>query len=313
MEFLTILVLSLLSLASPAGLISEQLTASAIRSQLQDAEVLAVRVDNTPSYRVAQGRIERLRVAGRGLYPAPDLRIEALEVETDPITVSPAALQRGKIVLEQPLNAGIRIALTREDINRALRSPLVAKRLQNLSLDLLGSAAAQLERYDLVEPQLELLDSHRLRFQTQLKSQQTDLQLTIAIESGVEILSGRQLQLIDPAISIDGTPLPPQFVELLVGNISQQLDLARLESAGVTARILSWELDRDQIHLAAFVQLDPQVLASQLASQPEPQLTGCSIAQMPVAQMPVTQIPITRMPVVQPAPSCESNLGMLKY
>ncbi len=265
MEFLVILLSGLLTLVSPTNLVVEQLTASAIRGQLKQAETLAVRLDNAPSYRVAQGRIERLRIAGRGLYPAAEIRIAALEVETDPIAVNPAALRQGKITLEQPLNAGVRLVLTREDINRALRSPQVSQRLQDLSLNLLGTSAAQLERYDLVEPEVEFLDQQRLRFQAQLKSQQSDLQLSIAIESGITILAGRQLQLIDPAIAIDGRPLPPQLVNLLIGDISRQLDLVNLEETGITARILSWQLDRDQISLAAFVQLDPQVLA---AAQP---------------------------------------------
>ena len=150
--------------------------------------------------------------------------------------------------------------LTRDDINRALRSPSVTKRLQNLSLDLLGSSATQLERYDLVEPQLEFLDNHRFRFQTRLQSRQSDTQVAITLESGIAILSGRQLQLVEPTAAINGRPLPSQFVNLLVGGISQQLDLANLERTGITARILTWELNRDQISLAAFVQLDPQVL-----------------------------------------------------
>jgi hypothetical protein len=245
---------------SPTSLVIEQVAANAIRSQLDDAETLAVRVDIAPSYRVMQGRVERLRIAGRGLYPEPDVRIAALEVETDPIAVDPVALRHGKLALEKPLNAGVRLVLTRDDINRALRSPSVTKRLQNLSLNLLGSSAAQLERYDLVEPQIEFLDNHRFRFQTRLQSRQSDTQLAITLESGIAILSGRQLQLVEPTAAINGRPLPSQFVNLLVGGISQQLDLANLERTGITARILTWELNRDQISLAAFVQLDPQVL-----------------------------------------------------
>jgi len=262
MEFFTVLLSALLTLVSPTSLVIEQVAANAIRGQLKEAETLAVRVDNAPSYRVVQGRIERLRIAGRGLYPEPDVRIATLEVETDPIVVEPIALRHGKLALEKPLNAGVRLVLTRDDINRALHSPIIAKRLQNLSLNLLGSSATQIERYDLVEPQIEFLDNHRFRFQTRLQSRRSDTQLAITLESGIAILSGRQLQLIDPTAAINGRPLPSQLVNLLVGGISQRLDLAKLEDSGITARILTWELDRDQISLAAFVQIDPQVLKS---------------------------------------------------
>lgn len=267
MEFFTILLSALLGLVAPTGLVIEQVTASAIRGQLKDAETLAVRLDNTPNYRLVQGRIERLRIAGRGLYPEADVRVAVLEVETDPIVVDAALLRQGEISLKRPVNAGIRLALTRADINRALRSPAVAKRLQNLSLDLLGpTAASAAQRYDLIDPQVEFLDHQRLRFQTRLKAQQSDSQLTIVVESGLAIRAGRQLELIEPTAAIDGRPLPPQLLNLLLGGISQWLDLAALESSGITARILSWELNRDQISLAAFVQIKPQVLDARRAN-----------------------------------------------
>lgn len=259
MEFFTILLSSLLGILSPAGFVVDRVAETAIRNQLDSAETLAVRVDNTPNYQLAQGKVDRVRIAGRGIYPIAGVRIEALELETDAIEVDPSSLRQGQPELEKPLNAGIRLVLTKTDLNRALQSPEVTAQLRNLSLNFLGSPAQQLERYDFVNPQVEFLDQNRLRFQVALQPQQSQTQITIAVESGIQINRGRQLQLIEPVATVDGRPLPTQFVDLLVGGISQRFDLDNLGERGITARVLNWEVTPEELNVAAFVQIEPQV------------------------------------------------------
>lgn len=263
MELFTIFLSSLLGIVSPVGFVVDQVAADAIRNQLDRVETLAVRVDNTPNYQLAQGKVDRVRIAGRGIYPEAEIRIAALDIETDAIAVDPSRLRRGQVELKQPLNAGVRLVLTQADINQALQSPQISESLRNLSLDFLGSPAQQLERYDFVNPQIEFLDNNRLRFQVTLQSQQSEARTPIVVESGIQILAGRQLQLLEPTATIDGSPVPPQLVNLLIGGISQRLDLAKLEEQGITVRVLQWSLDHQQLSVAAFVQIDPKFTLKQ--------------------------------------------------
>jgi hypothetical protein len=264
MELITIILSSLLGILSPAGFVVDRVAANAIRNQLDGAETLAVRIDNAPNYRVLQGKAERVRIAGRGLYPLPDVRIAALEVETDPIAIDPSSVQRGHPKLEQPLQAGVKVVLNQNDINRALQSETIAKRFRNLSLDALGGAPAQqLQRYDFVNPHVEFLGNNRLRFQVTLQGQrQSANQVQITAESGLEIIAGHQLQLVDPMIRVNDRPLPAELITLLTGGISQRLDLANLDASGITARVLKLEMDGDTLTLAAFVRVDPTFTAS---------------------------------------------------
>jgi hypothetical protein len=91
MEFFTILVSSLLALVSPVGLVVDQIALNAIRSQFEKVDQLQVRVDNAPSYQLLQGKVERVRIAGRGLQ-LKQIRIAAIELETDPINLDPRSL-----------------------------------------------------------------------------------------------------------------------------------------------------------------------------------------------------------------------------
>ena len=262
MEFVAILLSSLIGILSPVGLVADRVAEEAIRHQVKAVEHLAVRIDNAPSYRLAQGRADRIRIAGRGIYPVAGVRIAALEVETDPIALNLASLSTKKPRLDAPLQAGVKLVLNQEDINRALQSEAIAKRFRNLNLNFLSSSGNASEKFDLVNPQVEFLPNSRLRLQVTLQGQQTQHQDRIVVEAGIQMLSGRQLQLVTPTIHLNDQTLPPQIIALLTGGINQYFDLRRLQSAGITARVLSLETQDNTVTMAGFIRLDPSFSAS---------------------------------------------------
>ncbi|HEY9620832.1 MAG TPA: DUF2993 domain-containing protein [Crinalium sp.] len=263
MEFLTILLSGLLSILSPANFVLDRVAENAIRDQFDSAEEVHVRIDNAPSYQVLQGRVERVRIAGRGLFPQPGLRIEALEVETDPIAIDPQRIRRGRVSLDQPLQAGVRLVLNRDDMIRAFESPAIARRLQNLRLDALGgSQTGQSPRYDVVNPQVEFLENNRLRVQAALQERGSDRQIAISVETGLGVVTGQRLQLIDPIISLDNSPIPSQLIRPFLDGLTRQFDLQQLEASGVTVRVLQLKVEANQLAIAAFVRVEPRALAS---------------------------------------------------
>src|SRR4028118_555615 len=114
MELISILLSGLLIFISPAGLVIDRAAENAIRSRLEKAEQLEVRVDNAPVHQTLQGKIERLRIAGRGLWLTKDVRIDTLEVETDPLNIDLQRLRQGKPTLlleslKSPIQSGVRL------------------------------------------------------------------------------------------------------------------------------------------------------------------------------------------------------------
>jgi len=77
MEILAAVLTSLLGLGGAPGFVIDKTATDLLRGQLFYAEQLEVRVDNTPNFQILQGRVDRIRVAGRGVYPLPILRIQA--------------------------------------------------------------------------------------------------------------------------------------------------------------------------------------------------------------------------------------------
>jgi hypothetical protein len=263
MEFLTILLSGLLALVSPVNLISDKVVESAFRSRLSKVEQLRVRLDNAPNYQIVQGKVERLRIAGRGLWLTPDIRIGALELETDPINVDLQRLRQGgqksaRESLRQPAQAGVRLVLTEEDINQALQSPAVAARLRLVGSRLLGGPP---ERYEFVNPKVDLLGNNRLRFQVEVREKNAE-PLALTVESGLGITAGQRLQLIEPGVSVNGRALSPGLVAGFTRALGNRFDLRSLEEAGITARLLKLDINTSELELAAFVRVEASNQAS---------------------------------------------------
>ncbi len=249
MEFFTIFLSSLLGLISPVGLVVERITQNAIRSQFDKVEQLQVRVDNAPSYQLLQGKVERVRIAGRGLQPkGQDIRIAALELETDSIDLDLRSLRTRQPKLER-LQTGLRLVLTQKDINQALQSPKLTARLSKLAL---GE-----QRYNFVNPRVEFLENNRLRFQVELQEQGDVKPLAITVESGLGVLAGRQIQIVKPSVSVNGAAAPEQFVSAIATSLNEQLDLRSLEGYGLQARILQLKITPQELEIAAFLRVEP--------------------------------------------------------
>lgn len=258
MEVITALVASLLMIASPVGAIVDHLAEDAIRAQLAGAEQLQVRIDNVPNYQLLNGRVEHVRVAGRGIFPVPELRIDTLDLETDPIDVDLPSLQRGQLKLDAPAQAAAHLILEADDINQFLQSAPVQVWLDQFRFNLPGQyTEREGKRYGLVNPKIEFLEGDRLRLVVDLQDRILNESLAIEMDLQMQIVDGHRLQILDPHLVIDGVEAPPQLINTLVEGANQQLTLRSLEPLGVTARILDFQIRNNELDLAVFAKVDP--------------------------------------------------------
>ena len=257
MEFLTILLSSVLGLVSVAGLVIDRTAENAIRSQFEKVEHLQVRVDNAPSYQLLQGKVERVRIAGRQLQlKGQDLTIAALELESDPIHLTLRSLEPCQLKLKRPLQAGVRLVLTQEHINQALQSWELAE-LRHLLINESNFTDEPEQRYNFVNPRVEFLDN-RLRFQVELQEQgNINKPLAITVESGLSVVAGRLIQLVEPSVSVNGEAVSTQFVSAIATNLAKRLDLRNFEGYGLTARVLQLKVTPQKLEIAAFLRVEP--------------------------------------------------------
>ena len=228
MEFITVLLSSLLLLISPVGFVVDQVAEDSIRSRLLGAESLEVRVDNGSPMQLLQGRVNRVRIAGRGILPTAGLRIEVAELETDPIDLEFNSLRQGEVVLDEPLQGALRLVLTEKDLNRYLASDAVAARLSALQIGGLNPAQArERDRYQINNPSVQFLPNERLKVSLELEDLVQGGGLQIDAESGLSVSTGDRLILTEPTLSVNGAPAP--------GAVSRNFIKQRQRAAELTA------------------------------------------------------------------------------
>jgi hypothetical protein len=269
MEVFTILLASLLAAISPAGFIVDKVVANTLRSQVKEVEQLEVRIDNSPSYQILQGKVERIRIASRGLQPIPNLRIETLELETDPLDMDLQRLRRGgkravSESLRQPLQGAVHLIVTEVDMNRALQSSKIKSQLQKMIDRLIPKPDdSQAENYEILNSNIDLLGNNRLRLQMQLRNSNSQEQgsslIDIMLEVGLNLVAGRSLQLIDPIGTLNGKKLSSGFLKRIAESdrLTQYLNLQRLEKQGIVARVLEFKIGENAMNAIGFIRLEP--------------------------------------------------------
>ncbi len=271
MQIITIILSGLLTLISPVGAIFDRVAEKAALEQIYAAEKLEVRVDNTPSYQLLQGKIGRLRFAGRGLYLTPDLRIDTIELETDPLDVDLERLRaenQGSApqFLRQPLQGAVRLVLKEADLNQALRSPAVLEQLRQGQQEFSEGTEAKslLQRYQLVNPEIDFLGENRLSLQAEIQDQRDNDRLKVRLESEVRVVEGSKINLVNPKLWLNDEEAPANISRVFAKFVNQKLDLASFDSQGLQARVIQLNMNGEQIEIVSFLRIDNAKVAATL-------------------------------------------------
>ncbi|NJO20053.1 MAG: DUF2993 domain-containing protein, partial [Spirulinaceae cyanobacterium RM2_2_10] len=220
MEIVALLLSGLLGGLAPVGVILDTIIAGNLRARLPGTDTLAVRIDNAPSYQLLSGKVQRLRIAGRGVQLTPDIRVAAIDLETDPLNVDLESLREGsenwRTALREPVQAGLRLELSEADFNQTLASPQFTERLQGIASQIAANLpGAEGQSYELADLNVDFRADDRLRLNLRIQGRDgagtiTD-DLLLSLETGITVTNGRQLELDEPVVAINEQPLPPLF------------------------------------------------------------------------------------------------------
>jgi hypothetical protein len=282
MEILTIALASLLGIGSSGGIVLDRIAQSKIRSQVISVEQQAVRIDNQPNYRVAQGKLSRVRIASRGVRIQPGIRIASLDLETDPIAVKLSNIKLDNIErlresLAVPAAGALKVVLTEKDLNQALQSTEIQAQLQKtLNRAIASKAGSTNISYQLSDIQLKLHPKNRLQVSVKLsrprpkrnlnlesnstsgtyRAKNTSRELAVSLELTVKVINGKKVRLLDPQGTVNGRPMSSRLLNGFAVGISDRLNLNTLSADGILARILQLEINEDNLQLISFVRLE---------------------------------------------------------
>ncbi|MBD3880161.1 DUF2993 domain-containing protein [Phormidium tenue FACHB-886] len=203
----------------------------AIRSQLDQAEQVDVSVQAQPA-NIVQGKVDSVTVKGAGVVMKRDLRVEALKLNTDSVSINPLKALTGEIELTEPTNAQAQILLTEVDLNRALASDYLLGKMQGVEVSVQGEA----KTLDVQNAKIRLPGERKLGIAADLHVRETGdrIQFTaVAIPSVVE--AGQKIHL--DIVSAEGKGLSLEFASALFEKIIDLLDLRNFELDGFTLQL----------------------------------------------------------------------------
>lgn len=251
MELLVSLLTGFLGLLGVPGIVIDRAATDLIRQQLHRADILEVRVESAPNYQILQGKVDRVRVAGRGIYPTEFLRIDAIDIETDPLSID---LGSNPVTLRRPLQASAKVVLQSADINRALRSPNILNAFKGLKIDLGGGV---IDQFDLTEPEVTFIRDNLVKLNMKLRpADPKKPTLDIEAQAKINLIGGRRIQLEGVTINLQGVRFPDEILQTFTDNLNQLLDLQQLESRGIFARVLKLEITEARLQVVGFVKIE---------------------------------------------------------
>lgn len=262
MEILTIALLGILGTLSGGGVILDSIVEQKLQRQITTEE-RAIRIDNIPNYQVVGGKLQKIRLATRGLELEP-LRIQALELETDPIALKRSRLNFASVdefrkALKQPFQGAVKIVLTESDLNRALQLPQLQTRLQeNLNRLVARKAGSANIAYKLIAPRIELLPENRLKINFSLRrssgiyrSRELAMVLKFKVTS-----DGKTIKLSELAGTVNQRPMSSRLLEGFANGISDRLNLEALWADGILARLLQLKIDESNLTIIGFARVE---------------------------------------------------------
>jgi hypothetical protein len=272
MELSALVLSGLLTILANGGWILDTVVSKTLQEQVISVEEQAIRIDNTPSYQIAQGKIDRVRIATRGVVLKPNLRIDTIELETDAIAIDlnnfePSKLQSLSASLLKPLQGVGKIIVTEADLTAALQSSAVKQQLQQALNNLIAQRAGNSTiAYQISSLQLELQPDNQVKINLELRRFGNNLEstskLAINLEFGIKVLGGKQIQLTQPIGTVNNRPMSSRLLQGFATGLSDRLDLTQLESQGIFARLLQLEITADQIELIAFARMETKQTAT---------------------------------------------------
>ncbi len=107
-----------------------------ITSQLEAVEEINVNV-RTDLLKMVQGKADSVSVVGQGLVVQKDIRVQEMELHTSNIGIDVlGSLFGGEVELDHPTDASIRVVLKEADLNRAMNSELVRRKMPSIELNM---------------------------------------------------------------------------------------------------------------------------------------------------------------------------------
>lgn len=191
-----------------------------------------------PVAKLLQGSVDGFDFLGNGMLMYNGLRIEAMELYLQAVSIDFSAIFSGKVKLRQPTQASLRIILTEDDLTTSFNTPFIVEKLQRLEY--------QGQPLHFHNTQITINEDKSLTIKADIRIGNNQEIISINIGANLEVQGRTKIQFTNP--QYQGNNEGNLLGQALINHVNNLLDLDKFALDGTRLRV-----DRARIKDKEFV------------------------------------------------------------
>lgn len=226
--------------------IVSKVLSAAISALFKRTEKLEVNVRAEPVAKLLQGSVDSAELIGKGMLMYNGLRLEAMELYFQAVSIDFSAVFLGQIKLRQPARSSMRVVLTEADLTTSFNTSFVVSKLQWLHYE--GNSL------NFQNTVVTLGEDNSLRLQSQITLGTSGQVVDIDLRTQVEIEDQRKIQFV--SAQCQGDELAVNLGRALIDHVNDLLNLDKFALDGTQLRINRLRIQNKQIVFYGSAQVD---------------------------------------------------------
>lgn len=210
---------------------------SAIAALFKRSENIEANVRAEPVTKLLQGSIDGFDFIGKGMLMYNGLRINAMELYLQAVSIDFGAIFTGQVKLRRPTQAAMRVVLTEEDLTTSFNTPFVTEKLQRLQYE--GQALK------FQHTTITLNNDKTLRLKSEITIGEQAKPITLDFTTSIAVEDRRKIQFVD--VQYNGNT-GSALGKAVINHVNNLLDLDKFALEGTQLRV-----DRIRIQNQAIV------------------------------------------------------------
>lgn len=211
---------------------------TAIAALFKKTGKLEANVRAEPIAKLLQGSVDGFDFVGNGMLMYNGLRLEAMELYLQAVSLDFSAIFSGKVKLRQPTQATMRIVLTEEDLTASFNTPFIIDKLQKL----------QYENQPLhfQNTRMKVNEDKSLSLESQVKIGDSTTATDINVKVKLEVEGRTKIRFT--AAEYGGNEEAQALAKAIINHVNNLLDLDKFALDGTKLRV-----DRARVRDKEFV------------------------------------------------------------
>jgi hypothetical protein len=180
-----------------------------------------------PVAKLLQGSVDGFDFVGNGMLMYNGLRLEAMELYLQAVSIDFSAIFSGKVKLRQPTQATMRIVLTEEDLTTSFNTPFIIEKLQRLEY--------QGKPLHFQHTEMTVNEDKSLSIKSQIKVGESEEMTTIDIKTDLELQGRTKIQFTNP--QYQGNNEGQALGQAILDHVNNLLDLDNFSLDGIRLRV----------------------------------------------------------------------------